>query len=271
MNHSFLHNGFLIDYKVFGSGKKFMLCFHGMGRSADDFNVFEKKLGKQYTFVSINIFFHGNTKYPEERLFKNQPRKKEFAMLFQTLLQQLGTTRFSLMAYSLGGRLALSILEVLPEYIDRIILIAPDGLSIRPYETFTTHTKLGQMLSKWTINNPKQIFYTINRLRDMRLITEKQKKIVLIHMSTHEKRVLMRNAMSSLKFINPNLRRVTNLINKHQIDITLIFGKFDFIIPAKRGVSFLKNIKGKKQLHVIETSHNIFSDSAPEKLLDVLD
>jgi esterase/lipase len=92
------------------------------------------------------------------------------------------------------------------------------------------------------------------------LISNKGKKVIKIHFGSHDKRLLMRNALSCLKYIEPFLLRVIKNINKNNIEVIMVFGKFDFIIPVKLGIRFMKKIKSKKQMYVIDGSHNILID-----------
>ena len=103
VTHSILYKGFELEYKLFGSGAEYILAFHGMGREADDFTIFENTLGKRYTIVAVNLFHHGNSKYPTDRLFHKQIKKKEFVELIEQLLLKEQINRFAIMGYSLGG------------------------------------------------------------------------------------------------------------------------------------------------------------------------
>jgi len=266
----FTYNRFSLEYKLFGSGNEYMLAFHGMGREADDFKIFENNLGKRYTIVAINIFFHGNSTYPTERLFKNQIKKNEFVELIEQLLSSLKINKFSLMGYSLGGRIALTLVQYLHSRIDRIILIAPDGLKRSVYNQFITKTTFGKKFVQWMIKNPDDFFGIIDTLNRYKIIPDKAKKVIGIHFETPERRLLMRNAISSLKYINPNLKKVTNNINNKHIEVVMIFGKYDFIIPAKLGEHFLKNITSKKKLYLIKASHNILTENASKALSELI-
>jgi pimeloyl-ACP methyl ester carboxylesterase len=266
----FSYNNFSLEYKLFGSGNEYMLAFHGMGRTADDFKIFESTLGKRYTIIAINLFFHGNSEYPVNRIFDNQIKKKEFVELIEKLLAEQAINRFSLMGYSLGGRFVLSLIQFLHNRIDRVILIAPDGLKRSFYNDITTNTTIGKNFVKWMVKYPEAFFDKINALHRYKLISNKIKKVINIHFETHERRMLMRNALSSFKHINPNLRKVTNNINNKGIDLVMIFGKYDFIIPVKLGEYFLRKIKTNKKLYLINSSHNILTENASKALAELI-
>lgn len=264
------YKDFLLEYKVFGKGKEYILAFHGMGRNADDYKIFEDSLGKKYTIIAINLFHHGGSEYPKDRIFDNQLKKGEFVEHIEKLLSELGIDRFSLIGYSLGGRFVLTLVQYLHKRIDRVILIAPDGLKKSVYNRFTTRTSLGKSFVKWMVSYPEAFFDLIDSLHRYKLISTKGKKVIGIHFDSHERRLLMRNAISSFKYIEPNLRKITKNINNDHIELVMIFGKYDFIIPAKLGEHFLKNITSNKKMYIIKSSHNILTENASKALAELI-
>ncbi len=264
------YKDFALEYKLFGSGPEFLLAFHGVGRSADDFKIFEKTLGEKYTIVAINLYHHGNSVYPDNRMFDNQISKKEFLEHIEQLLQQLKIDRFAIMGYSLGGRVALTVIQLYYKRINKIILIAPDGLKISHYNNFVTRTNMGKNYIKWLVKKPEEFFALIDKLHRYKIVNNRSKRLINFHFETHEKRVLLRNVISSFKNIVPNISKVTRYINKHNIEIVMVFGKHDFIIPIKLGTRFLKNIRTKKEMHVIDASHNILTENASKALSELI-
>lgn len=271
MAETIIYNEFTLEYKVFGDGPEYLIAFHGMGREADDFKIFEKTIGHKYSIVAVNLFHHGNSIYPEARLFRNQLTKKEFVALIEKLLAKLKVDRFTLMGYSLGGRVALTCLQLLYKRVDRIILIAPDGLKISYYNQWVTRTSMGKNFMKGVVKYPDVFFDRVERLNKIKLINNRSMRNINFHFETHEKRILMRNVISTFKKIIPNLNQVVRHINKHQIEVLLIFGKHDFIIPVQLGKRFLSRLKTNKKMHIIDASHNILTENASKQLSDLIE
>lgn len=265
-----VYNDLALEYKVFGSGKEHILAFHGFGREADDYKIFEKTLGLQYTIIAVNLYHHGNSEYPESRTFINQISKKEFGFHIQKLLEENGIDKFSVMGYSLGGRVALTCVQILYKRVNRMILIAPDGLKISHYNNFTTRTSIGQNWVKWLVKNPEDFFAWIDKLNGYKIINNRTKRLINFHYETHEKRVLLRNVISTFKYVVPNINQVARHINRHNIDLVMVFGKHDFIIPVNLGKRFMKKIKKNKKMHVIDASHNILTENASKQLSELI-
>ena len=64
-------NDLKIEYLVFGSGQECIICMHGHGKSAKDFEFLQSK---QRKIISINLFHHGNSYFPESRIEKKPKR-----------------------------------------------------------------------------------------------------------------------------------------------------------------------------------------------------
>lgn len=271
MERKVAYNNLVFEYKVFGSGDKYILAFHGLGREADDYKIFEKNLGEKYTIISVNLYHHGNSEYPEERMFKDQITKKELQLHIEKLLEEFNIESFTLMGYSLGGRVALTCVQLFSKRINRIILIAPDGLKINYYNEWVTKTKSGKNFVKGVVKHPDKFFDLIDKLNRYKLIRNSYKRNIKFHFETHEKRILMRNVISTFRNITPNLSKVTRYINSNKIDVVMIFGKHDFIIPISLGKKFLKDIKTNKKLHVIDASHNILTENASKQLSELIE
>ena len=102
-----------------------MLAFHGFGRTLDDFKTFKQSLCSQYNIHGFNLFHHGNAEYPNDRITSNTLTKPELKDMLAAYLEAHNIERFSLLAYSIGGRVALCMMEWFPEKVDAVYLYAP--------------------------------------------------------------------------------------------------------------------------------------------------
>ncbi|MFM7726162.1 MAG: alpha/beta fold hydrolase, partial [Flavobacteriales bacterium] len=67
MKSTFTYNDLTLEYLVEGSGPETIVCLHGFGREAEDFIAFSSLLKPNQRIVSINLFAHGNSSFPQER------------------------------------------------------------------------------------------------------------------------------------------------------------------------------------------------------------
>jgi len=110
----------IINYYKYGNGDKVLFCLHGYGEDGTSFLFLEKDIGNDYTLYAIDFPFHGKTEWNE----KEPISPKDFL----NILNSINTTQnnYSVLAYSMGGRVALHLLQYIPEKIERAILIAPE-------------------------------------------------------------------------------------------------------------------------------------------------
>src|SRR5215831_2285952 len=115
-----------VYYQIGGKGKKILCCFHGYGESSESFAFLENYLGDEFSLLCIDLPFHGKTEWNEGTHFTPY----ELVLIINEILQQFPESgpKIYLMGFSLGGRIALSLFETIPEKIGSLILLAADGL-----------------------------------------------------------------------------------------------------------------------------------------------
>lgn len=262
----FSRKNMTLEYLTFGSGPKTILAFHGFGRNAEDFLLFDKALEKNYTVISFNFFHHGNSEYPKDRIEKNTLQAKELAEFFEDFLNQKKINRFSLMGYSMGGKICLSLVESLANRIDELFLFAPDGIKINFWYKFTSKNRIGNSIYRRILYHPKPFFRFLNFLRRIRLVTDKMQRFVHYNLETEEKRKLVYTVWMTLRYIEPNPKKCAALIRKNNIKTFLFFGKFDQIIKVKTGRYFAQLIQNPDALKVVECGHNMFMPNSVSAL-----
>ena len=138
---------------------------------------------RRYTIVSVNLFFHGKS-FSEKGVFKPGFSEKDLNGLFERFLLEFKATRFSLMGYSLGGRVVLQLAINYAERINRVFLLAPDGLKISRWYRFVTHWRIGRRIFKRIVRNPKRFFSVAGFFHKLRLVGTKQYKFALSNFDT---------------------------------------------------------------------------------------
>src|ERR1035437_5613420 len=108
-NHCLKYKDYKMRCQVFGNGAKTMLAFHGFGRDGDDFKVLEPSLGRAYRIISFDLFYHGKSDSPMNVEAINLSIEDLKVMINGFLLEN-NIERFSLLAYSLGGRISLELI-----------------------------------------------------------------------------------------------------------------------------------------------------------------
>jgi pimeloyl-ACP methyl ester carboxylesterase len=257
-----------LEYFLFGTGPKVMLAFHGFNNSAHDFVSLERIAGDKYTIVSVNIFFHGNSMV-EEHLVERGFSNNELKALFGDLFNIKPSRKYTLMGYSLGGRIVLKMLELFPERIEKIILLAPDGLKINPFYTFFTRTIVGKNILKNAVNNPASFHNIARFLKRTRIISEKRYQFAFTNFENKSKREKVYRTWMLFKNVVTGQETIKARLREHKIHLFLFFGRYDKIIPPSIGENFKKGVEKLVNLYILDEGHRLIRHEILEKVINL--
>jgi pimeloyl-ACP methyl ester carboxylesterase len=265
---TFTYRGITLEYMVFGSGSETVLCLHGFGREAEDFHVFLPLLKDHQRMVAINLLSHGNSVFPKERISRQPLSKTEWSELIAALLQALNTERFHLIGYSMGGRLAMVLAEQMADKILSLVLLAPDGLKVNLIYRFVSETKFGRVLYRSIIQNVNWLFRLVDLLSRLHLLDRKIQRFVHLQLETQEKRQLVYDAWLIHRKLFPMLPAVARNIESQGIPFSLLFGRYDKIIPARHGHRLLKHFSTPKNAVLLDLGHRLLQPGTARHLQD---
>ena len=116
----------------FGQGPRLAICFHGYGETADSFVFLERSAGHLYTFYALDLPYHGQTDWLDPAITPKELKELIEGLVYSTStsLNPSSPPLISLIGFSLGGRVALSLYQTMPEQIKKLVLLAPDGLKL---------------------------------------------------------------------------------------------------------------------------------------------
>ena len=242
-----------LHYLRFGTGTRLVLAFHGYSNSAGLFLPFERFLEKDCTVFSIDLPHHGqSTGWPETR----DLTPADLRTLVRYCCTLHGVEKCSLLAFSLGGRVSLKIIEDLPEKIDRAVLAAPDGLRFNPFYYFVTRTAPGRGLFSDVLGRPQRYFRLLNTLQKRGVMSQSRIAFARYYLESVHSRGLLRKAWPSLRYLIPRPARVKAGIARHKIEVHIFAGRHDRVIPLSGAVAFAKSAPNV-HLHVVEKGHRV--------------
>ena len=140
-----------LSYQVFGTGEEILLAFHGFGQSGKIFEEWAQVIGSQFTIYAFDLFYHGNSMRPFQNLSKT-----EWEEWIQLFLAKEGFARFSILGYSLGGRFAISTAILFGERVNKLFLVAPDGIFLTVWFKLSTTPGL-KLLFKYFVMHPDRL------------------------------------------------------------------------------------------------------------------
>jgi len=231
---NFFTHGVTLAYRTYGSGPKMLVALHGFGRTGEDFAILEPSLGARYTIHAFDLHFHGKSpSYPHRAETPFTPH--EIAVFYSAFADEMNVEKFSLLGYSLGGRIALNLVEQIPERIERTFLVAPDGLKTKPWYRRLAGSGPGRWAYRRFVEQPAGPLMIIDVLGVTRLISQKMHRFLKGQTDSRAKRMLLRDVWLSYRSIEPDLGTVAHNASKFGIPIQLIFGERDSVIKPILG------------------------------------
>jgi pimeloyl-ACP methyl ester carboxylesterase len=267
-----LHKNSKISYLRFGSGPKQAFCFHGYGEEAASFYFFEKYIGDQYTFFAMDLPFHGNTEWNNDLTCTiNDLRQVIEKILYENDRQSIpGNSQLVLIGFSLGGRVALGLYENMSSQVDKLVLLAPDGLKLNFWYWLSTQTWAGRKLFAFTMKRPHWLFFLLKTLNKLNLVNTSIFKFVNHYIGDKQARDLLYQRWIVLRKLKPDLKRIRLLISENNTPVRLIYGKHDRIILPVRGKKFIRGIEEHCTLSVIHSGHQVLHEKHIQEILPAL-
>ncbi len=266
-----------IGYYRFGYGPKTVVCFHGYGEDASMFGFLDKYAGNQYTFCSINLPFHGKTEWKDSFTFTHS----DLLQIVEKIVEEVslkdhphnsvGTNlKLSLMGFSLGGRIALSLYQAIPEKIEKIVLLAPDGLKVNFWYWLATQTWAGNKFFAVTMKKPGWFFGLLKLLNKLKLVNASIFKFVHYYIGDAEVRRLLYTRWTTLRKLKPDVKKIKSHIREYKTPVRLVYGKHDRIILSSVGNKFKKGIEKYCTLTVIHSGHQVLHEKHAEEIVAAL-
>src|SRR5687767_5816999 len=141
----------LFHYHYADRGHRLIVCFHGYDEDGQSFRILKDVIPAGYSLLAVDLPHHGKTRWESAGRFNAE-------LLWQLILEIAKKhgrllSKIDLAGYSMGGRIALSLLDHQPDHIDRMILMAPDGLKKNVWYSLATGTSIGRKIFEMTVKN----------------------------------------------------------------------------------------------------------------------
>jgi pimeloyl-ACP methyl ester carboxylesterase len=258
----------LIHYSFFGTGRQLLFCFHGYGESSDSFGFLDEALAQQFTVVAIDLPFHGQTEWREPGPL--EPRRLLAALEIVAAGFPGLSTGWSLLGYSMGGRIALQLVELAPEKIRGVVLLAPDGLRVNPWYWLASQTKSGNRLFRWTVQHPGWLFFVLRAGNFLKLVNPSVFKFTSHYIGDEKARQQLYARWTAMSAFRPGLQAIAALIVRDRIPVQLFYGSYDRIIRWERGERFRRSCAPYCQLTLLSAGHQLLQPKFMELIVNAL-
>lgn len=254
--------GSRLHYLRWGMGEEWLFCFHGYGEDASSFNFLEPVLGKRFTIIAIDMPLHGKTEWNKGLLFKPE----ELIGIIDTI--KPADAPIHILGYSMGGRVALQLLEMIPQEIRKMILIAPDGLHKNWWQWFSTQTMIGNRLFRFTMKHRSLMNVLISLGGKLRLYDISVLRFVHFYFDDASQRSILYRRWTTMRQFNPSIKRQRKSILENKIPTHLIFGKYDRVILTKHGRTLRKNAEKHITVTEIKAGHQLLKEKYLPQLIN---
>lgn len=247
------------------TGDELWLTFHGYGQEAEVMHHFARTLRPNARIISFDLPLHGKTTVSGNAI--SNPDMEE---LISHITWKAGFSRCSIVAFSLGGKLLLKAIDLTPGKIERVLLVAPDGLRVNPIYHFATHTAIGRMLFMLMINNPAPLFGICSLLSSIGLMDKRIDSFLRAQMGTLEQRQKVYATWQMFRNMVPDLVEVRKKIFRYNIKPYLVFGTQDRVIHPK----LAKKLSGPNcktaEVIMLEAGHNLTTKAHALEIRDMI-
>ena len=250
--------GFSIPYLQLGCGKSLIIAFPGFGSSPLQFEPLVPLLGNNYTLLSFFLPHH----HPD---FTQNINTAVVDATIVAAMAEYKAEKCLLLGNSIGAKLCLAALIPHHKAIEKVILIAPDGLTINKYYSFFTGNTLGSSLLEWALHTPNTSLNMLKMLNSMGMIDNSRHSLVAHFLKSRNRRLRVQYGWHALSTLHIDYNALFSLLSHEPLPIHLIVGQHDTIIPSKNAYTFASKINNAT-VHTLNKGHQLL-DSETYRLI----
>lgn len=246
----------MLHYELYGTGTQWVLALHGYGEEASGFRALATEMGEQYRFICLDLPYHGQTTWAAETVLPT-----DLIAMMKLLMTRYSIDSLTLAGYSMGGRVALTVVQAVPELVSEVWLIAPDGWKLNPWYQFATQTSVGNRIFKLLMRQPNYLIGGMKLARSLRLLHRSQFKFACHFLADPAERKALYTRWTAFRKCHPNREQLVAVLKKHKIRVFQFYGELDRIIPPYFGQWISKALPNQVSTHVLKSGHRLLDPS----------
>ncbi len=254
-----------LHYLKWGSGKKLLLAFHGYADNAEMFSLLAGTLGAAYTILAIDLPYHGKSDWKDHIRLS----KPDLADMIRGLCDEYSVNAVTLIGYSMGGRVCLTIIEEVPQQIEQVILVATDGLTTNNYYYFFTQTGIGKRLFRHMLLKPALYLRMMALLNKWKIVNASRYKFAMHFLQSAENRDFLLRVWPSMSELMPATQKVKLLIKQHNIPVHIFMGRYDKVLPPSLAKKFSAGLP-TIEVVIIDKGHKAFDKETVRQITQKL-
>ncbi len=215
----------------------------------------KESFGHKYTIYSVDFAYHGKTEWKEEVACT----KAETIALLKEFMQQQGFEKISLMGFSMGGRIVMSLIADMAPVLNEVFLLSPDGISERVYYRDVLANRFGDAAFKQMLKHPEILINATQLFSKIGLTKKYVADYVKSYLGEERRRNRIYNIWLSMQTFRTNLTRVRSASEKNHLKVYLLWGKRDKVLPVEYAHRFKKAVP-QCELILLDGGHFIVDE-----------
>ncbi len=244
----------MLHHIKIGTGPRVMVSFHGFGRDATMFERYESMFS-DYTIYSVSLFYHGSN-WEDQRAYLDDER---WTAIFRDFLLSEGIDSFSLLGFSLGGKVALYTFQLFGDRVDELHLIAPYGIKANAVELITQRLPFVYRRLERYVRHPAAFLSLLAMLRRYKLLNTTLLNITIKQMSSREARARIFYTMRLYGTLRLNLKAIRMKLEAAKVPVVFYLGVYDKILTLKALDKYFASLVDAS-LHMIPSGHSRLPD-----------
>ncbi len=238
----------MFSHTIFGGEKNnWVVAFYGYGQSADVYKDFFEQIKDSHNLLIVDNPMQNYSEPIQLIDFKdylNEVFSKNKIVTFQSV------------SYSMGSRLNLYLPLLFAEKLEKIILIAPDGITYNFWNRVAISTPWGGSIFNFFVENGNVYLNTLLFFHKIGIVNKSLYAFSKWNMRDEQRRKNVFNAWMNMRFFRPKLKEVNTSLEKNNIKLISYFGKNDPVIPLSVQRKCARNFP-KGEHEILDTDHSI--------------
>ena len=231
-------------------GEKNVISFHGFGQDDKTYTVLLNNC-PECTIYAFDLPFHGGTKINKQGsiLFS-----EDLHELMTQLIDKAGISQFSIIAFSIGAKMAFPIIEKYASMIDRIWLIAPDGIQSNFWYQLLTRNRMMRFIFQKAMKKPGIVLSVVRLLKSLNVLNRQIATLTAKSINTRKQRDRVFHTWTYLRKLNYRRADLSRILGQVGIRVIFILGENDHVIPVS-GIKKMNSALNNSEIIMLPCGH----------------
>lgn len=241
-----------LAYHEYGNGQQIWIALHGFAQEGRVFAALQAYLPADITLIALDLPWHGASQWKEPIFVL-----KTIQQAIEMLLAKKQAQTYTLLGFSFGARLALALTPLEAPRWKKLILLAPDGLPRHDWYAFFDRLPLRvkQGLSRLFDRAPLLI-KVAEKMYRWKWLDAFSMRFMRQHLQSEAHRQRLKGIwLSAASF--PNLQQSCHILAQSKLEIQLITGERDNVIPPDAFVYLAQQIPPMHWLRIENVGHDL--------------